>query len=355
MLATLPDVQNSIENGALIPAFQPQVELRSGHLTGFEVLARWQHPRMGMILPVDFIAIAEEHGLIGRLTFQIIRKAFKAVSAFPHPICLSVNISPTQLRDRSLPKQIKQAADQERYPLSQLTVEITESALVDNIKRAQGIAKELKGLGCRLAMDDCGTGYSSLLHLQALPFDEIKVDRSFVKQMTHHRESRKIVGAVVGLGHALGMMTVAEGVENEEQAEMLLTLGCNLGQGYLYGRPASPDRLREILSAPAHPVALPTTNSSLPPLQLESFPAQHLAQLRAVYDGSPAGLCFLDRQIRYVSINKFLAELNGAPAQIHLGKTPAEMAPDAFAQIEPFIRLALDGIPSGGIEVTRKP
>jgi EAL domain-containing protein (putative c-di-GMP-specific phosphodiesterase class I) len=128
-----------------------------------------------------------------------------------------------------LPDQIRDAAETACFPLDRLSIEITESALVDNVERAQEITVKLKAMGCKLAMDDFGTGYSSLLHLQSFPFDVLKIDRSFVHSMTNTREARKIVAAIVGLGRSLDLVTIAEGVETEEQSEMLLRLGCRLG------------------------------------------------------------------------------------------------------------------------------
>jgi EAL domain-containing protein (putative c-di-GMP-specific phosphodiesterase class I) len=248
MLVNLLDVRQALEKEAVVPCFQPIVELRTGNLAGFEVLARWQHPSLGLILPENFISLAEENGLIGELTHQILSKSFLAASGLPEPLSLAVNVSPIQLQYVSLPRQIYHAAWDYSFPLRRLTVEVTESALVNNLERARKIATELKDMGCALALDDFGTGYSSLTHLQALPFSKLKVDRSFVGSMTEKRGSRKIVAAVVGLGHSLGMMTVAEGVETQEQADILLWLGCELAQGWLDGRPLPAEHLPDMIA-----------------------------------------------------------------------------------------------------------
>ena len=234
------DLRRALESNEISPYFQPIVELRSGLLTGFEVLARWQHPRRGMVLPDDFIPLAEKTGLNGLLTGNLLRSVFAVANNIPEHLTLSVNISLTQLSDRSLPRHIRLAAEQAHFPLSRLILEITESALVGNTEHAYLIANELKEQGSCLALDDFGTGYSSLRHLQALPFDELKVDASFIRSMTHTRESRKIAAAVIGLGNSLGLVTVAEGVEHQTHADMLLWLGCERGQGWLYGRPVPP-------------------------------------------------------------------------------------------------------------------
>lgn len=356
MSVDLDTVRQALDNNELEPCFQPIVELHSGKLTGFEVLARWKHPDLGWILPDNFISLAEEDGLIGRLMGQMLPKAFQSVSALPSPLMLSVNVSPSQLHDMTLPGQIREAAAESTFPLNRLIIEITESGLIDNLEMAGWIAREIKTMGCRLALDDFGTGFSSLLHLQALPFDELKVDRSFVSSMTAARESRKIVAAIIGLGHSLGLTTVAEGVETEEQAQMLLRLGCQRGQGWLYGRPETADRIPQMVTTapramPREPRLRRTTDSSIS--NLEAFPAQRLAQLQAIYDGAPVGLCFLDRDRRYVSINRRLADLNGASVDDHLGRTPAEMIPRLYPRVEQYMLRALQGEAISEVEVSR--
>ena len=176
-----------------------------------------------------FIPLAEDIGLISTLTRNLLHKVFASAAAIStsEDISISFNISAIQFHDRSLPEQIHSAAQARRFFSLPLVLEITESALIDNMDQALSIAQELKTLGIRLALDDFGTGYSSLRHLQSLPFDELKVDASFVREMSDTRESRKIVAAIVGLGHSLGLTTVAEGVETKAQADMLLRLGCD--------------------------------------------------------------------------------------------------------------------------------
>jgi PAS domain S-box-containing protein len=286
---------------------------------------------------------------------QILRKAFLSAPVLPSPLTLGVNISPTQLHDSSLPRQIRDAAEAGGFPLLRLVVEITESGLIGNLELAQKIAGELKTMGCRLALDDFGTGYSSLRHLQALPFDLLKVDRSFVNSMTDKRESRKIVAAVVGLGHSLGLTTVAEGVETEEQAEMLLRLECKMGQGWLYGRPLTADRIPQMVQAAPRTMEgrMSTPGSSWVASSLEALPAQRLAQLQALYDGAPVGLCFLDRNLRYVSINRRLADMNGAPVETYLGRTVEEMIPKVYPIVEKYMRRALQGEVIEELEFTR--
>jgi PAS domain S-box-containing protein len=353
MAIDLAEISRALENGEFLPYFQPQVQLRSGELTGFEVLARWNHATKGIIPPDDFIPLAERDGWIHALTSQILEKAFSSALSLPGALQLSVNISPIQLRDRSLAKQFEEVARLTGFSLERVMVEITESAMTDNPAQARLTAEELKELGCKLTLDDFGTGYSSLRHLQSLPFDELKVDKSFVFAMVEKRGSRKIVAAVVGLGQGLGLTTVAEGVESREQAEMLLWLGCDTGQGWLFGGPQPAESLPTVLTAPRHKIAtgiaFPWKNLSIG--SMEGLPAQKLAQLQAVYDGAPVGLGFLDRGLRYVNLNRQLAEMGGHSVEEYLGSTAQDMVPDMYPKLEPYINRALQGEAIAGFEI----
>jgi PAS domain S-box-containing protein len=348
------DLRRALESNEIVPYFQPLVELRTGFLRGFEALARWQHPKHGLIPPDEFIPLAEKSGLHGQLTGNLLRAVFAAAKDIPDHLTISVNISLTQLTDLTLPRHIASAAQHAKFPLERLILEITESALVGNTEHAARIANELKENGSRLALDDFGTGYSSLRHLQLLPFDELKIDASFVRSMTHTRDSRKIAAAIVGLGNSLSLTTVAEGVESQTIADMLLWLGCDLGQGWLYGRPVPPEQLPEILAERLNPPPLPNesrvADTSLP-LRLEALPAQRLAQLNAIYDGVPVGLCFIDRNLRYVSVNKRLAEMHHIPVAAHLGRYISEVMPTVFPLCEPYLLRALKGDASTGLEI----
>jgi len=355
MTIDIADVRRAIDSDTMIPHFQPLVHLRTGKLYGFEVLARWQHPELGAILPPNFIELAEEHGLIGELSRQIFQKAFLIAKDLPGLGRLAVNISPLQLTDLRLPTDIAGWASACGFPLDRLKVEVTETGLLRDLGKARVILHDLKELGCRLALDDFGTGYSSLAHLQSLPFDQLKIDRSFVASMTSKRESRKIVAAILGLGHSLGMETLAEGVETESQADMLVWLGCELGQGWYYGRAVPAEQLPGVLDAPprAMPVSIAGPGDDWAVSSLEALPTQRLAQLQAIYDGAPVGLCFLDRNLRYVSINDRLAELNGASVAAHIGRRVEEVIPDLFPKVKPYLLRALDGEAIPGVEMNK--
>jgi PAS domain S-box-containing protein len=345
MLVDALTVRRAIEKEELYPCFQPLVEIRTGRLTGLEVLARWLHPEHGLILPDNFIAVAEAEGLIGELMQRMLNKALPALAALPEYLLVQVNVSPLQLQDPGLPEQVHRAAREFGFETDRLVIEITESALVNNLRAAQQIAGDLKALGCRLSLDDFGTGYSSLSHLQALPFDQLKVERSFVESITTRRESRKIVAAVVGLGHSLGLTTVAEGVQSAAQAEMLLRLGCDIGQGWFYGLPVEAHQLAALVAeAPKTLSPEPASaQSDWIVSSAEALPAQRLAQLQAIYNGAPVGLCFLDRNLRYISLNKRFADLIGAPISFLIGRRAKELTTEIYPNIEPYLLRVLQG------------
>ena len=183
--------------------------------------------------------MAEAEGWIGDLMASLTRQAFQAASGLPFSTRLSINVSTAQLADKSLPSQIERAASQAGFPLEQISIEIAETALRENLEQAQEIAAKLKALGCWIVLDDFGAGDSSLRQIQSLPLDSLKLDRSLVQAMTEHRESRRMVEAALALGQSLRIRTVAKGVQTREQAEMLFSMGCDLGQGWLYGEPIS--------------------------------------------------------------------------------------------------------------------
>jgi PAS domain S-box-containing protein len=352
------ELRKALKNGEIVPYFQPMVGIRTGKLVGFEVLARWLHPQRGTIHPDEFIPAAEQAGLIGELTETILLQAFAATAALQKGLNISVNVSPIQLRDSSLPEEVSRAAAMAAFPLHQLTIEITESALVDNLELAASIATRLKNLGVKLALDDFGTGYSSLRNLQALPFDELKVDRTFVSSMIQSRDSRKIVAAVIGLGQSLKLTTVAEGIENETQADILRWLGCDVGQGWLYGPPVAVRDLPKLIDAPMSTVTHTLHNSPASDLItcIEPLPSQRLAQLQAIYDGAPVKLAFIDADLRYVSVNKRLARLNGISVEEHLGRKVSEITPSAvYSKVEPYLLRALMGEAVTGVELTIPP
>ena len=242
------ELRQAVADDAIVPHFQPLVDLDTSRLIGVEMLARWPHPARGMVPPVEFIPLAEDSGLIGPMTVSLLRQACRAAACWPSHVTLACNLSPMQLRDPDLPATIAKVLAETEFPPTRLELEVTESALVGDLALARRLLEEIKALGVKLALDDFGTGYSSLRHLQLLPFDKLKIDQSFVGAMATDRESAKIVSAVVGLGHSLGLSTVAEGVETEEVAELLRGLGCDVGQGWLFGRPVPAHRIAALFA-----------------------------------------------------------------------------------------------------------
>lgn len=242
------DIRAAIPNDEFVPYFEQQIDLQTGELVGFEMLARWVSPVRGLISPDDFIPVAEETGMIGDLSMSIIRKAMIEAKNWDPKLTISVNISPVQLKDPWLAQKIVKLLVETGFPANRLEVEITESSLFKNLSLAQSIVGSLKNQGIQIALDDFGTGYSSLAHLRALPFDRIKIDRSFVSSMLENAESAAIVSAIAGLGASLDVPITAEGIDDEKIIGKLRTLGCTKGQGWYFGQPLNIDQARSLLA-----------------------------------------------------------------------------------------------------------
>ncbi|MEM8694605.1 MAG: EAL domain-containing protein [Pseudomonadota bacterium] len=241
-------MRKGIPAGEFAPYYEQQIDLLTGKLHGFEVLARWEHPTRGVILPEEFIPVAEECGLIAELSECVMRQAFIEARDWDPSLTLAVNISPAQLKDPWLAQKIIKLLTETNFPSSRLEIEITETALFDNLGIAQSIISSLKNQGIRVALDDFGTGYSSLAHLRALPFDRIKIDRSFVTSINDDNESAAIVDAITRLGSSLGLPVTAEGIENEKIEATLKNLGSMAGQGWYFGKPMAIGQTRRLLA-----------------------------------------------------------------------------------------------------------
>jgi diguanylate cyclase (GGDEF)-like protein len=241
-------MRNGIPRGEFVPYFEQQIDLTTGRLGGFEVLARWDHPTGGLIPPDTFIPIAEETGMIADLSMSVMRQALLEAKGWDQSLIISVNISPVQLKDPWLAQKIVKLLVETGFPANRLEVEITETSLFENLALAQSIVGSLKNQGIRLALDDFGTGYSSLAHLRALPFDRIKIDKSFVTSIIDNPESAAIVNAITRLGDSLGLPVTAEGIEDESIEERLRQLGCHKGQGWHFGKPTSIAQTRQLLA-----------------------------------------------------------------------------------------------------------
>ena len=236
-------MRDGIARGEFVPYYQPIVDLASRRVQSLELLCRWNHPLRGLLAPAHFIALAEDSGLIGPMLLSVLRQACVDLRHVPAHYRLSINVAPQQILDATLVPQILAVLREHAVPPHRLDVELTETALVSDTARARQVMQAMKAAGMTVTLDDFGTGYSSLCYLAEMTFDKIKIDRSFVRTLHERPESAKIVDAVIGLSRSLGVQTVAEGVETEHDAEVLLRLGCSLAQGYLFGRPVPASEL----------------------------------------------------------------------------------------------------------------
>jgi diguanylate cyclase (GGDEF)-like protein/PAS domain S-box-containing protein len=230
------DLHSAISRSELDLHYQPQAHI-DGEITGFEALARWHHPRHGLVPPSTFVPLAEESGLIVPLGEWILRTACREAASWPRPLRIGINLSPVQFRHGDLPRLVHEILLETGLAPSRLELEITEGVLIDNFTRAVAVLRRLKGLGVRIAMDDFGTGYSSLSYLQSFPFDKMKIDQAFIANLGHSHQAATIIRAVIALGRGLNLPVVAEGVETDEQLRFLAAEGCSEFQGYLVGRP----------------------------------------------------------------------------------------------------------------------
>ncbi|MCJ2048400.1 EAL domain-containing protein [Methylobacterium sp. J-070] len=233
------ELGGAIDRDELRLFYQPIVNARTGEVETFEALIRWQHPDRGFVSPAEFIPLAEQADLIGRIGAWVIDTACAAAAAWPQPWRVSVNVSPTQFRQSDVPALIAAALARHGLAPGRLVVEITESVFIQDAAAAVAVLTRLRGLGVRLALDDFGTGYSSLSYLQQFRFDKLKVDQSFVRRLGQHADTLAIVRAIVNLGHNLGLHVTVEGVETAEQLAILRELHCEQMQGYLFARPAA--------------------------------------------------------------------------------------------------------------------
>jgi diguanylate cyclase (GGDEF)-like protein len=247
------EIEAGIRRGLLarefVPYYEQQIDLGTGELVGFEMLARWNSLEFGVVGPDVFIPIAEEIDVIGELSEMLIATALRDATEWDPRLTLSVNISPIQLRDPWFARKLLRLLDDHRFPPHRLEIEITESCLHENLGMVRSIVTALKNQGVRISLDDFGTGYSSLAQLRELPFDRLKIDRSFVAQLTQEDVSDELVSAIIALGRGLALPVTAEGVESTAILQRLRGMGDLKGQGYLYGRPENAAATRERLFA----------------------------------------------------------------------------------------------------------
>jgi EAL domain-containing protein (putative c-di-GMP-specific phosphodiesterase class I) len=237
-------LREAIDAGRIDATYLPTVNLKTHEIMGFEAAPRWNDPEQGEIALERFIAIAEDVGLIHVLAERVLRQACAAARSWPDNVTLSVDIYPSQLKDRILPARIIRILSETGLAPTRLEIEITESALVADMENAQAVLGSLRVAGVRIALDNFGTGYSSLYHLRNFKLDKIKIDRSFIQAMASERESAGIVKALVGLGQGLGLVIAADGIEGSDQEASLITTGCEQGQGHLFSAPISAEQAR---------------------------------------------------------------------------------------------------------------
>jgi diguanylate cyclase (GGDEF)-like protein len=230
------ELRNAIAADVIVPHYQPLVSLGDNRIVGFEALARWESESLGHIGPDVFIPIVEEIGLMPLLSRQLLRRACLDAKAWPSAFILAFNISPVQLRDPTVGLRILSILAETGFSPRRLEIEITESALVENIAVAQAIVDELRAAGIRIALDDFGTGYSTLSQLLSFRLDKIKIDRSFVSRLNESNEGQVIIRAILGLAKGFGLTTTAEGIEDAVQLAYLKANGCTEGQGYLFSK-----------------------------------------------------------------------------------------------------------------------
>lgn len=257
-LRVIGELRRGIRAGELRLHYQPRVELRTGHLQGVEALVRWQHPKRGLLRPDDFMEAAEGSGLIHALGAWVLETAIAQAARWPaagstgRPVEMAVNLSTRQLSDPHLAEVVTDALRRHGVAPSTLTLELTETALMQDPDAALDTLTALHGLGVNLAVDDFGTGYASLTYLQQFPIDEIKIDRSFVNGLAADKADSTIVATCIQLAHAMGIRALAEGVETEAQRLALLALDCDQAQGYLYSPPLAANDLTDWMSKRLH-------------------------------------------------------------------------------------------------------
>ncbi len=239
-LSLLGELRRAVEHDELRLFFQPKIELKTGRITGAEVLLRWQHPTRGLLSPVDFIPFAEQTGFIRRMTRWTLDHAIAQGAVWQRagkPVGLAVNISADDIGDERFDTRVASMLTRHQMPPALLTLELTESGFIEDPTRALRMLDALAALGVSLSIDDFGTGYSSLSHLARMPVHEVKIDRSFVQGLESDPETEPVVRSAIDMGHGLGLKVVAEGIETEAAAARLRSFGCDIAQGYLYAKP----------------------------------------------------------------------------------------------------------------------
>ncbi|WP_348749009.1 putative bifunctional diguanylate cyclase/phosphodiesterase [Pseudomonas rhodesiae] len=244
-------IRHALERDEFVLHYQPKLDLRSGRIVGAEALIRWFQPRSGWVSPADFIPVAEDSGLIVPLTQWVLRQACEQAQAWRGmglpPLCMSVNVSPIDFRQRDFVDNLADILKQTGLPPARLELEITESVLMQNVDETVAILQKIKAMGVRLALDDFGTGYSSLSYLRRFPIDVLKIDQSFVRGLNVNSQDAQLISAIIGMGKSLELNIIAEGVETVEQLNFLKTQECEEGQGFLFSKAVPPKDFAQML------------------------------------------------------------------------------------------------------------
>lgn len=268
-------IRRGISRGEFVPYYEQQVDLESGELVGFEMLARWRSPQLGLISPDIFVPIAEEIGVINDMSERLMEQAFADAREWDDSLTLSINISPVQLRDPWFAQRLLKKLVAANFPPQRLEIEITESCLHENIGMVRSMIMSLRNQGVQISLDDFGTGYSSFEQLRNLPFDRIKIDRSFVQELREPGNRSRIVEAIISLGRGLDLPLTAEGVEDEEILTALKSMGRLKAQGYFYGLPEDADAVRVRLKAAGKLTGKPGQFGAALPTVAEDTEARH--------------------------------------------------------------------------------
>lgn len=254
-------IRHALERDEFVLHYQPKLDLRSGRIVGAEALIRWFQPRSGWVSPADFIPVAEDSGLIVPLTQWVLRQACEQAQAWRGmglpPLCMSVNVSPIDFRQRDFVDNLAAILKQSGLPPARLELEITESVLMQNVDETVDILQKIKAMGVRLALDDFGTGYSSLSYLRRFPIDVLKIDQSFVRGLNVNSQDAQLISAIIGMGKSLELNIIAEGVETVEQLNFLKTQQCEEGQGFLFSKAVPPKDFAHMLQV-GSPTLMPT-------------------------------------------------------------------------------------------------
>ncbi|HEX5019008.1 MAG TPA: EAL domain-containing protein, partial [Actinomycetes bacterium] len=270
-LTTLTDLRSAVEDDQLFLVYQPKIDVASGEVHGVEALVRWNHPTRGIQYPDTFIPLAENTGLIAPITFFVVEQALRQVRSWQEgglDLSVAVNLSVRHLTDMSLPDRVAVALERWGVAPSRLIIEVTESSIMTDPKRAAVVLQQLRRIGVDVAIDDYGTGHASLNYLKQFDIDELKIDRSFIMNLDVNSSDAIIVASTVELGHNLGLRIVAEGVEDGDTLEWLSGLGCDMAQGYHIGRPMAPEAVtalaaeRRVVETPAPPSPLRLVGSN---------------------------------------------------------------------------------------------